>query len=208
MVLLGNGGYKITPILLIIVILFSACKNNNSIDYYSYQTFSDEGNPYAIIEIPAGTNKKLEYNSEANSFDVDKENGKERIIDFLPYPGNYGFIPSTYSNTDTGGDGDALDVLVLCESLKTGAIVKIIPLGVLKLIDNGEIDSKIIAIPFDESNQVLSAENYLEFSKKYPEVKTIIELWFLNYNPNDPSTISGWGDEIEALSEIKNNLKR
>ena len=102
------------------------------------------GNFNAVIEIPAGTNKKIEFNNSTQAFEVDKNNGKDRVIQFLPYIGNYGYIPSTYSNPNQGGDGDALDVLVISESVKTGSIIEIIPIAVLKLLDEGEIDYKIL----------------------------------------------------------------
>ena len=47
----------------------------------------------------------------------DYKDGKERIIQFLPYPGNYGFIPETLA-----GDGDPIDVIDLDESEQRGAL--------------------------------------------------------------------------------------
>ena len=124
----------------------------------------------------------------------------------MPYIGNYGYIPSTLSNSSTGGDGDALDVLVLSESLPTGSVVEIIPIGVLKLIDDGERDYKIIAIPADEKLQIIKTSSFAEFEARFNEAKQIIELWFLNYNKTDTSEVEGWGNEMEALKEIKSSL--
>ena len=125
--------------------LLGSCSNKK--DIYDTPTFSKNNILQAVVEIPAGTNKKIEYNTRSMLFEIDKKNGVDRIIDFLPYPGNYGFIPSTYSDPDKGGDADALDVLVIAENMPTGTIVEILPIGVLKLIDNQELDYKIIAIP-------------------------------------------------------------
>jgi Inorganic pyrophosphatase len=50
----------------------------------------------AVIEIPAGTNKKFEYNYKTKNFECKTNNNEERIINYLPYPGNYGFIKNTY----------------------------------------------------------------------------------------------------------------
>ncbi len=183
-----------------LVCTFSCIKK---IDYYHIPSLSAANNFNAVIEIPAGTNKKYEYNTETQSFEIDKKNGKDRIINFLPYPGNYGFIPSTFSDPKKGGDGDALDVLVLSESLEVGTVEEIIPIAVLKLIDDGELDYKIIAVPANESKQIIKANSYNVLSKNYPEVKKIIELWFLNYNIDDTSEIEGWGDEKQATNEIK-----
>lgn len=177
-------------------------------DYYELPSFTLSNHVNAVIEIPAGTNKKIEYSVESSTFEADKKNGKERVIQFLPYPGNYGFIPSTYSDPQKGGDGDALDVLVLSESVSTGTVLEVIPIAVLNLIDKGETDSKIIAIPSNTTEQIINASTFVDFTKKFPKVKEIIELWFLNYNKDDVAKIEGWGHEKEAVMEIKKNRKK
>lgn len=189
--------------LFIIFILFLSC--NKKIDYYSVSLLSNNGNYNAVIEISAGTNKKYEYNKKTKDFEIDKKNGKDRIIQFLPYIGNYGFIPSTFSDPKIGGDGDALDVLVISERIATGTIIEITPIAVLKLIDDGEIDYKIIAIPFKKQQQIIKVNSFEEFSEKFPGIKQIIELWFLNYNKDDIAKIEGWEDEKRAVFEINKN---
>ena len=97
----------------------------------------------AVIEIPAGSKKKYE---------LDKQTGLLRLDRILytstHYPANYGFIPRTYA-----GDGDPLDVLVLCsETLDPMVEVDCYPIGVIRMIDDDEIDDKIIAIPFEDPN--------------------------------------------------------
>lgn len=179
---------------------------NERPDYYNLSTFSSDHILNAVIEIPAGTNKKFEYNKEKKAFEIDKKDGTERVVDFLPYPGNYGYIPSTYSDPKNGGDGDALDILVLSEAKPTGSIMEVIPIGILKLIDDGELDYKIIAVPFNKNKQIISATNYKQFDENYPKIKSIIEMWFLNYNKDDEAKIEGWADETEAILEIKSNL--
>ncbi len=129
--------------------LLVLCNCTLSKNYYSLPTFTAETSINVVVEIPAGTNKKYEYNKTANDFLIDKENNKNRVIDFLPYPANYGFIPSTLSNTENGGDGDALDMLLISESLKIGTVIETVPIAILKLIDDGEKEYKIIAVPKD-----------------------------------------------------------
>lgn len=95
----------------------------------------------AIIEIPKGSKKKYE---------LDKETGLIRLDRILHtsthYPMNYGFIPRTLSE-----DGDPLDVLVFCtEDLDILTEVECYPIGVVRMIDNEEIDEKILAIPFKD----------------------------------------------------------
>lgn len=95
----------------------------------------------AVIEIPKGSKKKYE---------LDKATGLIRLDRILftatHYPANYGFIPRTYAD-----DNDPLDVLVLCsEVLDPLTIVECYPIGVVKMVDNQEVDEKIIAIPFHD----------------------------------------------------------
>jgi len=184
----------------------SSC--TSKIDYYTSPSFSENGAVNAVIEIPAGTNTKYEYDPVSKEFVIDQENGKDRIIDFLPYPANYGFVPSTLSDKKTGGDGDALDILVLSESREPGTIVEVIPIAILKLIDKGEQDYKIIAVPFDKNQRIVKVSTYAELQRNYKAVIEIIELWYLNYNKKDKASIQGWGDEKEALSEIKSAAKK
>ena len=97
----------------------------------------------AVVEISKGFKQKYE---------LDKNTGILRLDRILytstHYPANYGFIPHTLA-----GDGDPLDVLVLCsESLLPMSMVKVYPIGVITMDDNGKPDEKIIAIPFTDPN--------------------------------------------------------
>ena len=177
-------------------------------DYDSLPLYSENGYINAVIEIPAGTNHKIEYDKEDHKFRVEQRNGKDRIVEYLPYPGNYGFLPSTYMDPAIGGDGDALDVIVISESYPTASIVEIIPVGVLLLEDGGEIDTKIIAIPAKENEKVIKVESLDELKEKYPKADEIIKNWFLNYKGKGIMKFIGWGDKDEALLEINKWSKK
>jgi len=183
-----------------LLFLFIGCKSK--IDYLTTDLKSKNGYYQAVIEIPAGTNSKIEYDKVAKIFKTSLRDGEERTIDFLAYPANYGFIPSTFSNPEKGGDGDALDVMVLSSTIPSGEIIEIIPIGMLKLIDAGEEDFKVIAIPADKNLRTISAENYKDFVNRYNAAKQILESWFSNYDPADETQIQGWVDEKEAEKEI------
>lgn len=174
---------------------------------YRLPTKSDKG-VRAVVEIPAGTNRKIEYQTQRERFEVDSIRGKERIIDFLPYPGNYGFIPSTYMDPEKGGDGDALDILVISETLPIGTAIETIPIAALLLKDGGEIDTKIIAIPVDPDLRVIDATDFKEFFIKYNAAKYMIELWFLNYKGVGEMELIGWRDERVAMDEIERWIVR
>ncbi|MBQ2876459.1 MAG: inorganic diphosphatase [Clostridia bacterium] len=94
-----------------------------------------------VIEISKGSKKKYELDKETGYIILDRI-----LYTSTHYPANYGFIPRTY-----GDDNDPLDVLLLCsEPLEPMSLVRAYPIGVIKMIDNGRCDEKIIAIPFND----------------------------------------------------------
>ena len=161
----------------------------------------------AVIEIPAGTNLKLEYNKATQKFEADRRNGKERRIDYLSYPANYGFLPNTSSDKTQGGDGDALDVLVICESVPAGTVLEVLPIALLDLLDNGEKDPKILAVPLISELQTIEVRSMEQLRSRYPGILEIIETWFLNYDPQDPAESLGWQDGSAAMNLIRASLK-
>ena len=95
----------------------------------------------AVIEIAKGSKKKYELDKETGLLILDRI-----LYTSTHYPANYGLIPRTYAD-----DGDPLDVLVLCsEALEPLTLVRCYPIGMIKMIDNGRDDEKIIAIPYSD----------------------------------------------------------
>lgn len=180
---------------------FSSCEESIK-DYTNLATYSKNGSLNAVIEIPAGTNKKIEYDKATLQFKVDQINGKDRVIKYLPYLGNYGFIPSTLSDKAQGGDGDPLDILILSETLPTGTVIEVIPIAVLKIDDEGEEDDKIIAIPKDEKLRIINAEDYNSWISNYDNVHNMIITWYKNYDKTGTNTISGYRNENAAKQII------
>lgn len=96
-----------------------------------------------VIEIPTGSNHKIEWDREHACFMLDRV---EPIA--FAKPCNYGFIPQTIDE-----DGDELDALVITDQpLTTGIWLKARILGVMKFVDGGEVDDKIICVPADDRN--------------------------------------------------------
>ncbi len=95
----------------------------------------------ALIEIPKGSKAKYELDKETGLLKLDRI-----LYTSTVYPANYGFIPRTLAD-----DGDPLDVLVLCnETIYPMTLMQCYPIGVIKMIDGGSLDEKIIAIPFKD----------------------------------------------------------
>ena len=96
-----------------------------------------------VIEIPKGSRKKYELDKETGLIILDRI-----LYTSTHYPANYGFIPRTY-----GDDGDPLDVLLLCsEALEPMSLVRAYPIGMINMLDNGQNDEKIVAIPYNDPN--------------------------------------------------------
>ena len=94
-----------------------------------------------IIEIPDGSNNKYEIDKETGLIALDRANYSSS-----PYPFDYGFVPQTLWE-----DNDALDVVVLTTfPLQTGILVKVRPVAVMEMIDDGESDYKVIGVPAND----------------------------------------------------------
>jgi len=126
----------------------------------------------AIVEIPSGSKDKYELDKETGLIKLD------RVLETsFRYPGNYGFVPQTLCEDD-----DPLDVIILTHSaLHPGILVRVRPVGMLNMIDDGEKDEKILAVPakdprFNEMKDLKDVpQGFLDeirhFFLRYKEVK-------------------------------------
>lgn len=95
----------------------------------------------AVIEISKGGSAKYELDKETGMLKMDRV-----LHTATHYPANYGFIPRTLAE-----DNDPLDVLVLCsEDIHPLSLVRCYPIGVIRMVDSGENDEKIIAVPYSD----------------------------------------------------------
>ena len=94
-----------------------------------------------IIEIPKDSHNKYEIDKKTGLIKLDRAN-----YSAAAYPFDYGFVPQTLWD-----DGDALDVIVLTTyPLDVGVLVVARPVGILHMVDGGDADEKIIAVPVDD----------------------------------------------------------
>ncbi len=125
-----------------------------------------------IIEIPKGSPNKYEIDKKTGLIALDRANYSS-----APYPFDYGFVPQTLWE-----DGDPLDVIVASTfPLFPGVLVRVRPVALMEMIDNGESDYKIIAVPVDDKRwddvedlNDLNAHNLKEwahFFETYKELK-------------------------------------
>ena len=98
------------------------------------------------------------------------KDGIPRAVKYLSYPGNYGMIPMTILPAEAGGDGDPLDVLLLGPSVARGSVVRAKVIGVLRSMDDGEQDDKILAIPNDSPlSGVSDMDELYELRELFPD---------------------------------------
>lgn len=121
-----------------------------------------------IIEIPKGSRAKYEIDKESGLIKLDRV-----IYASMYYPLNYGFIPQTL-----GEDGDPLDIVVLTQvSVVPGCIIPSKVIGVMRMIDRGEADDKIIAVAENDASV-----NFIRDVSELPEYFRVeLKHFFENY---------------------------
>ena len=91
----------------------------------------------AFIEIPRGGRVKYEVDADTGLLRASRV-----LYGAIHYPANYGFVPRTLDD-----DGDALDILVLAqEEVLPGSLVSARVIGVMPMVDGGDVDDKVIAV--------------------------------------------------------------
>ncbi len=151
-----------------------------------------------IIEISKGSHNKYEIDKETGLIKLDRAN-----YNGAPYPFDYGFAPQTYWD-----DGDALDVVVLATyPLPTGILVTVRPVAVMEMIDTGEPDSKIIAVPIDDKRweHVQDLKDVNPHTLK--EIKHFFETYKALKNENSPVIVGEVSDRKAAHAAVDHSVK-
>jgi inorganic pyrophosphatase len=151
----------------------------------------------AVIEVPLGSVNKYEYDEHLQVFRLDRT-----LYSPVHYPGDYGFIPSTWT-----GDGDTLDVLVLVEQPSfPGCVMEVRPIGMLEMTDQGARDEKVLAV----ANHNPRYREVKDYREVYPHVIREIEHFFSIYKDLEMkrTRINGWRDVADAYRIIQDCHKR
>lgn len=152
---------------------------------------------YVVVEVPKASRNKFEYSKEAGTIALDRV-----LYSPLHYPGDYGFIPRTYFE-----DGDPTDVLVMTnQPTFPGCIIKARPIGMFKMIDNGELDYKILAVPADDP----SFDEYWDVSNIPQHFPKEVGHFFMVYKELQGATVTneGWAGVREAKAQIRRSMER
>jgi inorganic pyrophosphatase len=145
-----------------------------------------------VIEVPKGSKTKYELDKKSGLIRVDRI-----LYSSVHYPANYGFIPQTYC-----ADRDPLDVLVLGQDeVVPLAIVMAKPIGVMRMIDQGEEDDKIIAVHANDPEY----SYYNSIQELPPHKMTEVRRFFEDYKALEQKSVvvEKFSDRLDALNVIR-----
>jgi inorganic pyrophosphatase len=151
----------------------------------------------AIIEIPRGSRNKYELDKDSGFFKLDRV-----LYSAVHYPGDYGFIPRTLHE-----DGDPLDIIVrIDEPTFTGCQIASRPIGVLKMLDRGEPDDKILAVPAADPLH----QEWFDIADLPQHYLSEIEHFFQIYKDLEGKRmqILGWEKSDVAMQVIVDSIDR
>jgi inorganic pyrophosphatase len=140
-----------------------------------------------VVEIPAGSRNKYEYNADAGIMALDRV-----LHSSVRYPFDYGFVPGTLAD-----DGAPLDALVIMtEPTFAGCLLTARPIGILDMIDCGAHDGKLLCVPSADPGQrairsirqiaANQLEEVAEFFRTYKSLEGRV------------TQITGWLDETHV----------
>jgi len=169
----------------------------------------EDGVLNCLIEIPKNTKPKMEVATKEAKNPIAQDMKKGKLRDYHgPIFWNYGMFPQTWEDpnvvhaeTKCAGDNDPVDVVEIgSESLAQGAVEPVKVLGTLAMIDDGELDWKVIAI---RKADPLAAElqDITDVEAKCPGVISGIREWFRWYKTPDGKPLNAFGFDERALDK-------
>jgi len=163
---------------------------------YKNVPFGEIGKFNVIIETPKGSQNKYEYDEALDLIKLEWtfKNG-------FCFPFDYGFAPQTL-----GGDNDPLDVFIISENPSyPGVIAECKPIGMIEVLDRGEVDNKVVAVSLrDQNYNKLESLDELKF-----DCKKIFNDFFkeLAIQKGKKIEVKGFGDKEVAIQYIKESLE-
>jgi inorganic pyrophosphatase len=149
-----------------------------------------------VIEIPRGSKNKYEIDKKTGLIKLDRAMKSSQ-----DYPFDYGFAPQTLWE-----DGDALDVIVLSTyPLNTGILVEVRPAAVMHMIDGGDSDDKIIAVPINDPRW----DNTNDLADINPHTIKEFQHFFETYKSIEGKivTIDGVEGKSQAIEAVKKSIE-
>jgi len=163
-----------------------------------------EGTYNMVVEIPKMTKAKMEVATKEEQNPIAQDIKKGVLRDYHgPIFWNYGCLPQTWEDPNVKhpelgcfGDDDPIDVVEIGGSaLDMGSVKEVKPLGVLAMIDDGELDWKVVAVAVDDP----LAEEYNDIDDVPAAVKDGIREWFRWYKTPDDKPLNSFGFDEKFL---------
>jgi len=157
-----------------------------------------------VVEIPKMTKAKMEVATKEPNNPIAQDIKKGKLRDYHgPIFWNYGCLPQTWEDPTEEhpelkvfGDDDPIDVVEIgSKALDMGTVTPVKVLGVLAMIDDGELDWKVVAVSVDDP---LAAE-YNDIDDVPEAVKAGIREWFRWYKTPDDKPLNGFGFDEKFL---------
>jgi inorganic pyrophosphatase len=151
----------------------------------------------AIIEIPAKSRNKYELDKKTGALRLDRV-----LYSAVHYPGDYGFIPRTLHE-----DNDPLDILVrINEPTFPGCQIDVRPVGVLRMLDRGEPDDKILSVPCHDPYH----QEYFDIADMPGHYLKEIEHFFHIYKDLEGKRVEilGWEKSDVAMALVLESMAR
>jgi inorganic pyrophosphatase len=148
-----------------------------------------------IIEIPKGSRAKYEIDKDSGLIKLDRV-----LYASMYYPLNYGFIPQTL-----GEDHDPLDIVVLTSvTVVPRCLIPSIVIGVMRMIDRGEADDKIIAV----AEQDVSVSHIRDVNELPDYLKDELKHFFENYKTleNKKVIVDEFSSKADAMKIILDSI--
>lgn len=155
-----------------------------------------------IVEIPKGSHNKYEIDKETGLIALDRAN-----YNAAPYPFDYAFVPQTLWD-----DGDALDVVIITTyPLNVGVMVNVRPIAIMNMVDSGESDAKIIAVPTSD-RRFEHIHDLADLNKHMLKEFTHFFETYKNLKSDDghiahPVTINGIDGKDKAVEAIRKSIE-
>ncbi|WP_321422123.1 inorganic diphosphatase [uncultured Methanobacterium sp.] len=151
---------------------------------------------YAVIEIPKGSRNKYEYDKDKEAFALDRV-----LYSPIHYPAEYGIIPKTLWD-----DGDPMDILVVMEQPTfPGCVIETRIIGVMKMIDGGESDDKILGVPVNDP-KFKDVQDISDMPKPFLDE---ISHFFTEYKRLEKKTteVLGWENAEKAFQALEHSME-
>lgn len=150
-----------------------------------------------VVEVPVGSRNKYEYEPDLGVI------MRDRVLPGnIRFPADYGFVPSTESV-----DGEPLDAIVAAhDPVFPGCLVKARVIGALEMVEDGEPEYNIFALPSDDPrfDDIKTLEDMPEQNLR--EIEQFFTA-FKRLEGDEEAEVKGWCGPEETYEIIRKSTR-